>query len=170
MTFQIQKEYIYIVAAGLAFFVFGIYNFPNDYIFLFLIFYLFYIANFPYKIQFIENNFIIVHRLIGKKQIKLRDIINVTRGTHKTTIYYNNKAINISHLIDRVDTLANLVENSIRPEKSIAPESEIEDLTIREDASSSDLIKAAVRVLIIAIITSVLGVIYFIKMAKSISY
>ena len=39
-------------------------------------------------------------------------------------------------------------------------EAKIEDFYIREDASSSDLVKIAVRVLIFAIITSVIGIIF----------
>ena len=148
------------VAVGLLLCVIALHNFQSNYIFLFLMLYLIYIATFSYKIRFIENDSVIFYRLLGNRQIKLCNIIRVTKGTHKNRVHFENSAINISHLIDNVDTLTNLIEKSVHSGKTIITEAKIEDFSIREDASSSDLVKIAVRVLIFAIITSVIGIIF----------
>ena len=168
MIFQIQKEYKYLAIIIFVFYLGGLYFFPNKFYFFFLLCILFFIANKPYKVRFEEHQFIEIHRLIGKKKIKFHDIKKVTKGTHRNAIIFEGGVIYLGHLIERVDTLTDLIKNSIqRHEVSEISSAQIGEVTKSTEPSSYALIMIAIRVTIAAIILSAIGVWFFIKFVKS---
>ena len=168
MVFQIQKEYKYLAFMVLLFFAGAFYLFPTRFYLIIAIGAFLIIAQKPYKVLFIEKEYIVIYRLIGKKRIELRNIQKVTKGTHQNAIIHSGGVIRLGHLIDRVDALTDLIEKSLEPTKS--NESELKKLppTLRSiNPSSFELVKIAVIVSIIAIILSVIGVIFFLNLSKT---
>jgi hypothetical protein len=168
MVFQIQKEYKYLAFMVLLLFAGAFYLFQTHFYLIVGIFAFLIIAQKPYKVLFIEEEYIEIYRLLGKKRIELRNIQMVTKGTHQNAIIHSGGVIRLGHLIDRVDTLTNLIEKSIVPTEVNKIESQKSPSVMRsENPSSFELVKMAVIFSIVAIILTVFGVIFFLNLAKS---
>ena len=162
-TYRLPKEYIYLCIFGLIFVLTSLYWEPNIFSLIFLIIICIIWIGTPYRIDCDHKDSIIVHRIIGKKQIKFKDIKNVTKGNFRDKVEIKDGCIYLTHLISNLDQLTNEIVKTINthePEKN----------GLKNDINKHRLyFDGPIRVffiLLISIAGPILFIIYLIKYLK----